>query len=142
MGCDIHLHIELKIDGRWHHYGAPDVARNYELFGKLAGVRNTEVTPISPPKGLPGDLTLITQLSYAVWKPDAHSMSWLGTDEIMQLEDWCYRKQAESWSDWALELSVIHTYLGGSTFTGWKKYPADGNPFNVEDVRFVFWFDN
>ena len=34
MGTDMHLHIELKIDGRWEHWSAPRIDRNYEFFAK------------------------------------------------------------------------------------------------------------
>lgn len=27
MGCDIHLHIEVKINGAWEHYATPRVDR-------------------------------------------------------------------------------------------------------------------
>lgn len=60
MGCDIHLHTEVKINGVWHHMGAPSVPRNYRLFAKMAGVRGIE-TPIAEPRGLPGDATLLTR---------------------------------------------------------------------------------
>jgi len=39
MSCSIHLHIEVKVDGTWEHYGEPSINSNYQLFEKLAGVR-------------------------------------------------------------------------------------------------------
>lgn len=39
MGCDIHLHQEVKINGEWHHYRLAEMPRNYEVFEKMAGVR-------------------------------------------------------------------------------------------------------
>ncbi len=54
MGCDIHCHIEIKVEGTWHHYSAPNVDRSYRLFARMAGVRNTGgVKPIAPNRGLP-----------------------------------------------------------------------------------------
>ena len=145
MGCDIHLHIELKIDDVWHHFGAPSVRRDYHLFEKLAGVRGSESVAITPPKGLPSDCSLITQKAAEYWEEDGHSTSWLGVDEIMILEDWLGSLPTSDNAQFMhndLEYSILHTYLQGNSFTGWKRYPEDDRPYDVEDVRFVFWFDN
>lgn len=66
MGCDIHLHTEVKIGGAWHHYSAPCVPRSYALFGKMAGVRGG-AAPIALPKGLPCFPSYITALDAARW---------------------------------------------------------------------------
>ena len=148
MGCDIHLHIEVKIDGIWHHYGAPSIDRNYRLFEKIAGVRGDITNAISPPKGFPVDATTLTNIVYQNEECDAHSVSWLGVEEIMKLEDWLKsipRKESDSYAKYDLEHGILRMYLGGSSFTGWKRYPEDGSPLSpamVEDVRFIFWFDN
>lgn len=65
MGCDIHLHQEVKIGGEWHHYREQSVSRNYALFAKMAGVRNygLTVTPIDEPRGIPDDATDGTELT-------------------------------------------------------------------------------
>ena len=132
MGCDIHLHIEVKIDGKWEHYGCPDIHRNYLLFGVLAGVRNEEVIPVSYPKGLPNDITKITKMHYYEnWKHDAHSHSWLNRGEIIQLNN---AFQLDELGD-NLERDILKTHLFGNGF-------ADELPKGIEDVRFVFWFDN
>lgn len=145
MGCDIHLHIEVKIDGAWHHYGAPSIARSYRLFEKMAGVRGEESNAIAYPKGVPDDATFLTKIDYKLWDTDAHSASWLGVDELMQLEDWLRTGKSETFGEYNLEYGILHSYLGGNGFTAWKRYPQDGSPFNpwmIEDVRLVFWFDN
>ena len=148
MGCDIHLHIEVKIEGIWHHYAAPSISRNYYLFEKMAGVRGDENNAISPPKGIPNDATALTNIVYQNEECDAHSESWLGIDEIMKLEDWLKSistKETDSYAKYDLEYGILRTYLGGDSFTGWKRYPEDGSPLSpatVEDVRFIFWFDN
>lgn len=88
MGCDIHLHIEIKLNGKWEHYGCPSIDRNYRLFTKMAGIKNyTGITPIAQPKGLPEDLTIITQFDAKDWEDDAHDSSWLNKEEIVQLSD-------------------------------------------------------
>lgn len=59
MGCDIHIALEIKKDGKWK--GIPEVikswdCRSYVLFGALAGVRST-INPSFIPKGLPKDIS-------------------------------------------------------------------------------------
>ena len=51
MGCDIHLHVEVKIKGKWLHYNHPNIDRCYWLFTKMAGVR--EIEGVEACEGLP-----------------------------------------------------------------------------------------
>jgi len=90
MGCDIHLHIEVLIDGKWEHYSAPCIWRDYPLFTKMAGVRDYDgsIAPISLPKGMPDNASLITVLEYKRIDSDGHSHSWLSLKEIGELIAW------------------------------------------------------
>lgn len=151
MGCDIHLHIEVLVKGEWLHYGAPNVGRWYRLFGAMAGVRSLKETPISPPKGFPEDASIVTKLIRAHDGADGHSDSWLSHDEIMQLEDRLRRWEKEDpdptldpfRNRYDLEAGVLHTYLAGSGFTAhWRYDDIRYLPEGIDDVRFVFWFDN
>ncbi len=99
----------------------------------MAGVRDKEVSPISGPRGLPADLSTTTEFDYEQWKEDAHSASWLDSDEIAILSGWL-----ESTSD---DESDYFGYLFGNTYAGFTKWP-DERPEGLQDVRFVFWFDN
>lgn len=147
MGCDIHLHTEVKINGKWQHYGFPRVLRNYSVFAKMANVRNEyredDITPISLPKGIPEDATELTKYSYEYWKEDAHSMSWLDAGEIEQLEDYINKElkptTATNLIGWWCEENW--GYLFGNSWGGFTKYP-ENRPVGLEDIRFVFWFDN
>ncbi len=130
MGCDIHLHIEVKIGGVWHHYGAPNVSRNYALFERMAGVRGEVENAISPPKGLPSDISVVTRLSADKWEGDGHSHSWLSAEEISILDD---NKQD-------MEYDLLHQYFFETSFSGFWRYEED-RPKGIEDLRFVFWFD-
>jgi len=144
MGCDIHLHIEIKVEDKWEHYHAPAVNRSYRLFEKMAGVRGDIANSISPPKGLPEDLNIITRKSSDHLKMDGHSWSWLGLSEIKVLSDWL-RDIGKSSNDgllnYDLEYSILHAYCEGNSFAGILEYP-DEKPHWIQDVRFVFWFDN
>ena len=78
MGCDIHVHFEIKLNGKWEHYSNPSIDRNYELFAKMADVRNdyeNPIIPISFPKGLPKDLSVVTKFEVDHWGSDGHSHS-------------------------------------------------------------------
>lgn len=146
MGTDIHLHLEVQIDGQWHHYGAPSVGRYYDLFGLMAGVRGDQ-EPIVQPRGLPVDASALTRLCFK--RDDGHTASWLEAEEIARLEhEWALlgkhtrhggRARADINRD--LEHSVLHTYLFGNSWAGFALYRND-YPREIEDVRWVFWFDS
>lgn len=140
MGCDIHLHVEVKIEGRWEHLNAPSVPRHYRLFAHMAGVRNyidhDPITPIAEPRGLPSDTTAITQFDYKRWEGDAHSASHLNAVEILDLK----KRMSEEFSRWD-EANALGCYLFDNDLSGFVEYPED-NPVGLEDVRLVFWFDN
>jgi hypothetical protein len=148
MGCDIHLHIEIKIAGQWQHYGCPDVPRSYHLFGKLAGVRDKSVEPIARLRGLPGDITLVTYCDYfgtpnsdsaPAPRDNWHNQSWINRNEIKQLADWLDEEGGFA-EEIDLEHHILHSYLFNNAFSGSSEF-TDGGGI-VEDVRFVFWFDN
>lgn len=143
MGCDIHLHVEIKVEGAWQHYQAPGISRDYRLFAKMAGVRNyeNEIVPISEPKGLPKDLTLVTAKDAEEWGVDGHSHSWLDKHEIARLAEWCHERVEMDHMRRDLEYGVLHSYLFGNSYAGPSKWPEE-QPAWLEDVRFVFWFDN
>lgn len=141
MGCDIHLHQEVKVNGKWLHFNEPRVPRNYLLFAIMAGVRHdtrdTDIKPL-PQKGLPSDASEITKLRFQDEEADAHSMSWIGHSEIQHVySEWDRLKnEKDKWAQSDLSYGFFGYFAGNSwlesvTFPEW-----------VEDVRFVFWFDN
>ena len=96
----------------------------------MAGVRNEyNLTPISRPKGLPEDLTLLTKMDYERCPEDWHDASWLGPVEIHILS-----KVYD-----LFHLEILHTYLFEGEFTSFLESPED-YPEGLGDVRFVFWF--
>jgi len=141
MACDIHVHVEVKIDGVWEHLGAPRVMRSYRLFAKMADVRNDdeEITPLSTPRGLPLDASGLTRFISDLDGVDGHSHSWLSASEMSDLSRW--------WNEEFRGVASCHRfegefgYLFGNSWEGWSRYPED-RPAGVEDVRCVFWFDN
>jgi hypothetical protein len=115
MGCDIHLYVEKRVDGKWiaADKWTPDEAddgrlcadyasrfysgRNYDLFAILADVRNghgfagvktgSGFNVISPPKGIPQDCCAEIRQCVGYWDTDGHSHSWLTVDELLSF-DW------------------------------------------------------
>jgi len=129
MGCDIHMVTEVKVDGTWYAYGTPDIPRSYKLFGQLAGVRRPEYRMFSP-KGFPTNASLIARKLFESLDVDAHTPSYLTAAEI--------RTFCEAQDDpWAVEAPDGYRigYLDGNSWT-------DEYPDWVQDVRWVFWFDN
>jgi len=104
MGADIHIAVEVRIDGKWTWIGKqlPDCIekdkflpvprkRNYYLFSILADVRNYHgFQPISKPRGLPidmdPDLLRASVEDDNVWLGD-HSFSYITAKELSDY-DW------------------------------------------------------
>lgn len=145
MGCDIHLHTEVKIDGIWHTYGTHtahlmSVETTMYLPKWLMYVTPYgEIKPISEPRGMPDDCSVVTRVKAKYWEADAHSHSWLGAEEIRELEEWYEEtfKHLKIPYSWA---SHMFGYSFGDSWGSFTKYPED-NPEGIEDIRFVFWFD-
>lgn len=138
MGCDIHLHTEVKINGKWEHLGHPSITRNYALFEKMAGVRGDVKNAITPPRGLPEDATFLTKFHNDYMDSDGHSHSWLNSNELGELTKWF-----ESKSNQLGRFEYLEKEFGYVFGNGWNvpKSPKD-YPSGVEDTRAIFWFDN
>ena len=133
MGCDIHLSIEIEVNDEWLHLGHPDVNRWYALFEKMAGVRGDVRNAIVRPKGLPNNLSKVTQLYVNAENDDMHTPSWFNLQEIEILETWLRTQDPNIWKC-DLNHTVLHTYLFGNGFSNLD--------YGMTDVRFIFWFDN
>ncbi len=146
MGCDIHLVLEKKHEGKWvaidtfksHHRLRPtkdDImdgwsspvarSRNYARFAKLAGVRGDGPEPL----GIPNDASETTKYLVADRGSDGHSHSWL---PMM-----------------AAATIFLATQPIDGLSDGVTKFPEDyffnASPLDVDDAknyRVVFWFDN
>ena len=105
MGCDIHMYLEKKVDGKW--VSADPITkdkegwfeinredriyhdRNYLLFSVLAGVREPlpGVWQKYEVKGFPDDADPLLCKVYEQWGEDAHTASHL-TLKDLQAVDW------------------------------------------------------
>lgn len=136
MGCDIHAHIEVKINGEWHHWCSPYIQRNYRLFARLAGVRtdSPEEDQKYPTKPLPEDMTVPTKVDWERGLGDWHSESWIDGREVEEVDTWIHEQNLHR------DAHSIFGYLFGDGYDV-KRYPND-YPKGVEDCRMIFWFDN
>lgn len=138
MGCDVHIHAEVKIKGKWHHYDQPDCHRDYALFERMAGVRGDVKEAIAPPRGLPDDATEMTRFCCDYEGGDGHSHSWLSAVEIDELEQWDSAREIQPRSVIGPEWD---RFLFGNCYSDFNRSPEE-NRAGIEDVRFIFWFDN
>lgn len=132
MGTDIHLHVE-RFDGQeWSRvHGEWTVERNYRLFTALAGVRYWDhggsVSPISPPRGLPNDVSAEVAVHASHHPEDHYSHSWLRLSEITEY-DWSSVTGSEPDhldGRWLLTVLAMVRIAGG----------------DLDTVRAVFWFN-
>lgn len=131
MGCDIHLHTEVKIGGQWHHLGNPYVARDYRLFAKMANVRNSgpnEIPPLDYKVGIPIDATETTKLLRSM--DGGNRDCWLDMEQLELLEKW-YREENPS------DTHGLEGLVGYILGNGWSRHNKA-----IEDARFIFWFYN
>lgn len=138
MGCDIHIHAEVKIAGAWHYYGEVECDRDYELFEKIAGVRGGVADAIAEPRGVPDDATFMTRLHEAQKPEDWHTKTWLTASEIEAVAEWDRQRYAARGCGKVLPW---RGYLFGNLFEYFIRCPDDYPP-ELEDLRFVIWFDN
>jgi len=140
MGCDIHAHFEIKINGKWLHWSQPNIGRNYKVFAKMANIRNDgTIIPLSKPRGLPDDITETTRIHANNWGIDGHSHSWLNSYEIGLVIKF-HESQVEEKERYRIE-HYQWGYLFGNSWTSFHKYRNEYLP-EIDEFRLVFWFDN
>jgi len=133
MGCDAHVCAEVKIGGAWVSYAVNiSMPRSYALFERMAGVRGGVSNAIAAPRGIPNDTAWMTQFACEHFGEDGHSHSWLSHAEIQEFYKWAEVNAA--WFDFDRDC----TYFFGNSWGD----PRKCWPSGIEDVRWVFWFDN
>ena len=159
MGCDIHPVVEVKIKGRWEKYCELEVGRDYVLFGKLAGVRDLSVNPISWPKGFPHNLSGLTSLYFNIDDSDNngfHDASYLTRTELSKLYRWLVLIHGRSWYEfdemdrlsienlseefrYAARALCLMMYSDQLVYDEVWKYLLEKS---ITDIRLVFAFDS
>ena len=144
MSTTLYAHIEVKFQGRWEHFAACTVHKNYLLAAAINGTRADALKPgreIPKPvygtRGIPEDATALTKACIArEVSPNPRNACVLNTEQIQAVQDELYRVRLEiqktGIDDFDFEHSIFHTYINGSSI-------ASGGGF--EDVRMVCAFD-
>lgn len=86
------------------------------------------------PRGLPDDVTPETLEEYNLFKADAHTPSWLTTNNLRECLDLTIKEYSDEYGEenvksWLKSYEWIYDYM---------KYSDDEG----EPSRIVFWFDN
>ena len=137
MGADIHVHVEYYSSRKksWIHSNVEfDTPRLYAMFSIMAYELSDIIRPLYRAKGLPGDITRQTYIEHRDYGGDAHTESWLTTDEFRECldeVDSIIRSNYPEHYDpeWLKEYELIYKYMKDSNDEG-------------EPARIVFWFDN
>ena len=170
MGTDIHSIIEFQNEDGWHDISDGEwyLQRDYNFFGAISGIRGNRVVNPIQPKGLPENysselrrliayevvdkkeyLSLDTVLrkdaeswmqsgksSYCgspgfektyILDPDLQTFGWLIISELKECIVAYKQVEKELHTDISILLDVMDVLA---------KY------YGVDNVRFVFWFDN
>jgi hypothetical protein len=136
MGCDIHCYAEIKYRGKWRYAGEIEVDRDYELFTKMAGVRDCDknIEPISMPKGRPRDIDELTNCVMNMGNCD-HSESYLTFQEIKILFKWIKKRNMP-----VGDTKLVSYFFCNAPFA---EFLDDAElPEGFEDIRIIFSFDN
>lgn len=139
MGAKIHMHLEVKKDGRWLHFAVPHMYRGCQFFNLLAGIYSGE--PIVPLRGLPSEVDgeCMSEVTRFCYNQDRqgyrlHHEGYLLAEELVALQERLWDIFGDKGKDeHDLEFGYFHTCINGNTIAqhqGW------------DDVRLIFWFDN
>lgn len=144
MGTTMHAHIEVKKDGKWYHYGCPDVDRDYLVFACINGTRKDtfnsapnsikdKIKPVARIHELPKDMSEVTRICLDMDKAGyrLHDFGVLEADDLSALQK--ELREITGCGRYDLEADIFKTCIGGNSITR-----HDG----FEDVRVLFWFDN
>ncbi len=167
MGCNSHTYIEYRrkeyANDGWNSLLQEEVdSRNYNLYAKMAGVRNyCETTPVSPPRGFPDDagsaakgdyyLRINDELAakeYDGYVSSERASKWVsesisffppdGSNSISN-PDW----HSASWLTGEEFCSAVREIASDDIY--WMAIAAMVESVNKADgyeCRVVFWFDN
>lgn len=139
MGTDIRVHIEIKVDDKWHLYSSPYIRRSYRLFSRMADVRAIEgYEAIAPPRGRPADLSPITAMLLDDY--DGRSESWLSGEELDQIIYDFTHPMGRYYVKY--DPHDYMTQLGFGYLLGNGFNPKHNRQDFIQDCRIVFAFDS
>lgn len=163
MGCDIHNHVEVKINGIWEYdtlnnFSKYDYAsntyiknstsvpfgwRSYSMFSLLGEVRNyIGIIGISNNTGLPSDVSDDVKQESIDEYGDAHSHNYLTLRELIEFDydkSYLNNNYVEGELITENDIYIPRDLLNELFFIQLEELKELGEP---DDVRIVFWFDN
>lgn len=148
MGCDITCFVEVRTGGEWcivddpknpDYFLDPLWERHYGLFGWLAGVCNyVKIAPLSPPRGLPQDLSVGVRDCYNTTPVHTFSHSYYTLRELLDVDYSVAVTDRREEDDGVIRVLPLWDFLGPEYQRMLETLKALGPP---DDVRIVFWFD-
>lgn len=170
MGCDIHAFVEYKKSGTdygwWGLGGQMHLSRDYDVFSRLAGVRNySGKPPVVEPRGVPEDSSYQVRTGWYLYVNDSladsegytsveNALRWKeygcevitdadGNPDKVQHPDW----HTPSWvtpSEFAQALEAAQDPVRGPPHDDYYAILAAMKALEERnnEVRLVFWFDN
>lgn len=153
MGCDIHGFLEVRKNGKWElaelKGKQPFSQRHYITFGFLAGVRRHNIPTVKHTSGLPTDSEYLNSLSENIYMGYAGSKYIQNTRREEIYNDMDYHSHGfvllKDLSEFDYDQVVsdynesLENLLGVNFFEDIYTMRKLGG---VEDVRFIYWFDN
>lgn len=143
MSTTLYAHVEVRLDGRWEHFSAHSIAKNYLLCAAINGTRADDLRPgreIPKPaygtKGIPADATAVTKTCIACEVAESpRNACTLDADQIAAVQDELYRVRPEvrrtGIDEFDFEHSIFHTYINGNSIAAHTGF---------EDVRMICAF--
>ena len=144
MSTTLYAHIEVKFEGRWEHFAACSVYKNYLLSAAINGTRADNLAagreipkPAAGRTGIPADATAVTKACIArEVGPEPANACVLDAEQIQEVQDEMYRVRPEvkktGIDQFDFEHSVFHTYINGNAIAAHTGF---------EDVRMICAFD-
>ena len=143
MGCDIHFHREVKINGKWEYFGEFKIERNYRLFSFLANVRNENklIKPIADAEDdLPGDVSGMMRFVFNSEDNDYY-LHTLTVFDYGRIEE--FYNRFDGFIGETGDHEYPEHYVGYLFGNSWlKDFGEQFTNEKIEDVRWIFWFDN
>ena len=130
MATDIWIHIEYhsKKKNKFVYAYEADGERIYPVLGALAGTRSY-IEPIYEPRGLPEDVSRETLKEFNDFGADAHTPSWLITQEFRNCLDLVLQElqkegnNLKTVKEWLSPYEKIYDYM--------KSHEDDGEPCRI-----------
>lgn len=139
----MHAHIEVKKNGKWHHFAAPSIKPDYILYAIATGHEKEylrygdRIQPVSRIHNNPKDISDVTWdcLNHDMCSRGVTDINTLESNDIKTLQEKLY--EYYSWiepsdnSHLNLEHSIFHTYINGEKLHLHKGF---------DDVRIIIWY--